>query len=131
MREDYSLQITLELIVWFRLFTLFPNCRPKLCLEKCDANISTKVSTVQLPKTTTTNTIVIDSPICQSNTDCIDLTNDDEQPKADHSALHSSDIKVPKEFEHILQKPVFVKLVKYDDIEKVFNGPGSQTHSKR
>lgn len=72
-----------------------------------------------------------DLPVCPNN-NFIDLT-DDDQPVAmeTNSPEHSSDLKVPKEYEHILLNQAFVKLTKYDNIEKEFNTPVPQTHNKR
>lgn len=111
------------------------NSRPKLCLEKCDANISTlKVSTVEQPQvTTTTNTTAeVDSAVFPNN-NCIDLNADeDKDAKADQPAavqqeqqtVQSSDFKVPEQYKFILQNPGFVNLIKYDDTK-------SQTDNKR
>lgn len=118
-------------IIMANIFYSLINYRPKLCLEKCDANISTKVLMVHQPPTTATNTLANDSPVCPNN-NCIDLTTDEDKPaKVDQPAVNSSDIKVPKQYEHILQKPAFVKLIKYDNIEKELKTSGTQAHSKR
>lgn len=112
------------------------NCRPKLCLEKCDANMSNKASTIQTSQTTTTDTTITDdSPVvaCHETNNYVDLTTDeDKQTKAEQPIANSLDIKVLKQYEHILQRPAFVKLIKYDNIEKdLKTSTGSRTHSNR
>lgn len=63
------------------------------------------------------------------NNNCIDLT--DEETKTDDSPKQSSEFKVPEKYEHILLRPGFVKLIKYENIEKQFKPSESQTPNKR
>lgn len=102
--------------VFLSLSLSLPNHRPKICLEKCDANISKPLPMVQ--KTPSAAPIVPekDLRICESK-NRVDLQAD------------ASEFKVPNEYEYILKKPAFVKLIKYDNIENVFNTltSGSQT----
>lgn len=96
------------------------DCRPKLCLEKCDANTSIQSSIEQQEQTTASDKTVNDLPTRQ-NSNGIDLT------KTDNSPQQLSETTVPKQYEHILRRPAFVKLIKYDNIEDLFRAPRSQT----
>lgn len=117
----------------FRFF--FFNSRPKICLDKCDKNLSENVSMDQPQQTdaANNNNKANDSPVCQ-NSICIDLTDgetkaDDNPPKQQQQ--QPSEIKVPKEYEHILQRPAFVKLIKYENIEEKFKASEPRTPNKR
>lgn len=106
-----------------------------------------KFPTVQQPQATTTTNTTAEyvSSDCQ-NDNCIDLTaesaDEDKQTKSDQPTavqqeqqqnVQTSEFKVPKQYEHILQNPGFVELIQYDNIGKdlKIDSAGSSPDSKR
>lgn len=91
--------------------------RPKICLEKCDAPVST------LLKTYTVSSLL---PEC------------DEKPKMpppsscqnDENQTSPSDCQIPEKYRHLIRKSPIVKLTRYENIEETFNGRTSTPDTK-
>lgn len=105
------------------MFYFVSNYRPKICIEKCDADKSkqrakeNEQSAAQIAPTKDLST-------CENSTHAVDLTETDDVP------IHSSEIKVPAEYEHILKRPVYVQLIKYKNIEEMLKSPTSEAQQE-
>lgn len=118
-----ALKFPLALLQRTILFiSLSLSCRPKLCIEKCDANVSLMSKTFVVPNAssnaatseTSTNSSSVSS---KSEGDSI-VKQATPTPIEDEK--RTLDTQVPNKYQDILKKSPFVKLIKYDNIEEAF-----------
>lgn len=103
---------------------LFPSlsCRPKLCIEKCDANVSLMSKTFVVPNSSS------NAATSETSTNSSSVSSKSEgdsivkqvTPTPIEDEKRTLDTQVPNKFQDILKKSPFVKLIKYDNIEEAF-----------
>lgn len=97
------------------------HCRPRLCIEKCDANTSV------LSKTYSVSTMVSKCLSDSTKETCLKnqiknepmKSSDKQYQTVQHSA--SNEVEVPEKYRNILKKSVVVNLIRYTNIEEAFH----------
>lgn len=103
-------------------------CRPRLCIEKCDAN------TLTLSKTNSVSTMVSKFPpdstkpiISKNETENKPMKSSDKQYQEEEYLINT---EVPEKYREILKKSLVVNLIRYENIEEAFHSNQLREKSK-